>query len=449
MSSNTPNSMDSRLLASLLPSLVSQLLIVVLSLLPNNTNNSSHPSSNLFPIISNLLTSSQIATSMSLLSPSKKRKRASTSSSPSSREDGEENDGDGGENSYCSSRVPRQDIDAFKVCFRMSSCTFEWLCGLLEPLLECRDPHGSRLNISAEIRLGIGLFRFATGSDYGDIARRFRVSESIARFCTKQLCRVLCTNFRFWIAFPNANELESVASSFEGVSGFSNCCGVIGCTRFKVVKGGHCNEENLGEESVVAQIVVDNSFRILSIVAGFRGGKCDSRVLKCSTLYRDVEEGRLLNGSSIDIEAIAVPQYLVGNEGYPLLPWLMVPFVDPVPASHEDHFNVELTKMRQPALRTFASLKNWGILNKPIEEEFKTAIACIGACSILHNALLMREDYSALSEEMGDYADHDQCSQYCPESSLEENTTVQKASTVRSALARKVQDDLNSNQPTS
>lgn len=312
----------------------------------------------------------------------------------------------------------------------MSSSTFEWLSGLLEPLLECRDPVNSPLNLSAEFRLGIGLFRLATGSDYSQISKQFGVSESVAKFCAKQLCRVLCTNFRFWVGFPSSNELESVSTAFETLTGLPNCCGVIDCTRFNIVNNN--GNKKVQEDSIAAQIVVDSSSRILSIVAGFRSDKSDYEVLKSSTLYKDIEGERLLNSPKVNVNGVDVNQYLVGNGGYPLLPWLMVPFLDSVPGSCEENFNKAHSLMRASAIRTIASLKNWGVLSQPIEEEFKIAVAYIGACSILHNALLMRDDYSALCDGMGDY---DQSSQHYKDSALEENLIDGKASSIRSALA--------------
>ncbi|MDV3195263.1 MAG: hypothetical protein Q8881_03365, partial [Sweet potato little leaf phytoplasma] len=143
--------------------------------------------------------------------------------------------------------------DSFKTFFKMSSSSFEWLSGLLEPLLDCRDPIGSPLNLSAELRLGIGLLRLATGSDYSEIATRFGVTESATRFCARQLCRVLCTNFRFWVAFPNSSELGSVSEGFESLTGLPNCCGVMNCTRFKFVR--KLDSETLHSDSIGVQIV--------------------------------------------------------------------------------------------------------------------------------------------------------------------------------------------------
>ena len=428
--------MDPRKLSALLSSFVSQLLLLLLLLFNSNNSNDFVSDGNIFSILNHLLSSQEIAATLSFLSVSRKRKRTHCPESDSEPID-EDGDPDLGHR-LGDDRVRlglTRNPDSFKACFRMKSSSFEWLAGLLEPLLECRDPVGSPLNLSVELRLGIGLFRLATGSSYPEIAQQFGVSESVTRFCAKHLCRVLCTNFRFWVAFPSPEELKSVSLSFEQFTGLPNCCGVIDCTRFNIA-----NENNGSIDSIAAQIVVDSSSRILSIIAGFKGDKRDSRVLKCSSLYKDIEEGRLLNSSPVLVNGVAISQYLVGGGGYPLLPWLMVPFVDVVPGSSERKFNVAHSAMRVSALKTVASLKNWGILNKPMQEEFKAAVAIIGACSILHNVLLMREDDSALCEWVGDYVVHDQSSQHYEEASLEENSIGKEASVIRDALATEARE---------
>ncbi|KAE8711737.1 nucleoporin-like protein [Hibiscus syriacus] len=423
--------MDPRKLSALLSSLVSQHLILIIILFDSNKNddNNRHFISHgntAFAIVQHLLSSQQIAASLSFVSVSRKRKRTHCSESDSECAAGEITD----EQLDRVGLGLNWDPDSFRPFFGMKSSTFEWLAGLLEPLLECRDPVGSPLNLSAELRLGIGLFRLSTGSSYAEISRRFGVSESVTRFCAKHLCRVLCTNFRFWVAFPSPEELNSVSLEFEQLTGLPNCCDVIDCARFNIV-----NEINGGIDSIAAQIVVDSSSRILSIIAGFKGDKSDSKVLKCSTLCKDVEEGKLLNSTPLIVNGLPVNQYFIGDCDYPLLPWLMVPFVDNVvPGSFRGEFNAAHCTMRASALKTVASLKSWGILERPMREESKASVAVVGACSILHNVLLMREDDSALCEGMGDYSvQHDQSSQqhqqHHEEASIE-------ACRIRDALAK-------------
>ncbi|CAN6449771.1 unnamed protein product [Victoria cruziana] len=438
--------MEGQVRAGLLSTIVSQIAIVIVLLLssddlPFSFSFSRHRScsaSSIFSLFFHILTSSEVAASVPLLSespPPRKRRRLDF-------DDEDEGDDDEDRGGRVSSTIPASglpDSASYKACFRMSSATFEWLAGILEPLLDCRDPVGSGLNLSPGTRLGIGLFRLATGSAYSDVSRRFGVAETAARFCTKQLCRVLCTNFRFWAAFPPSPQIDAVIAGFHALSGLPNCSGAVDCTRFSVLRPS-CGSSVEEPDSVVAQIVVDSSSRILSIATGFSGDKGDARVLRSSTLYKDVEDGVLLNSPIIFLKGVRVRPYIVGDGGYPLLPWLMVPYVDPAPASCEEQFNELHYQMRLPALRTIASLRNWGILSRPIDEEMRMSVACIGACAILHNVLLMREDYSALPDCVEDYAVHDQSSQYYRDASLKECLIEKKASTVRNALAAKTRE---------
>ncbi|KAK4340220.1 hypothetical protein RND71_041682 [Anisodus tanguticus] len=369
----------------------------------------------LSPLLLHFLNTSETATTLTLIPLSKKRKRTHFSEPGAPDSDGLTRFKLGRPDSF----IPRNP-DTFKKFFNINSSTFDWLCGLLEPLLDCRDPVDYPLNLNAETRLGIGLFRLATGANYSDISRRFSVSESVAKFCVKQLCRVLCTNYRFWVGFPNSGELESVSTQFESISGIPNCCGVICCVRFKV-----------NEESIAAQLVVDSSSRIISIIAGFRGDKTDLQVLKSSTLFQDIEKGTILmNSQGLQINDVAVPKFLFGNGDYPLLNWLMLPFDDPGSQSNEENFNNAINLMRLPAVKAIESLKNWGVLRKPIEGEIKTTVASIGACSILHNMLLSREDYSAFCEDLSDYSFQKYQSSLSPGDSV--------ACAIRSALVTKV-----------
>ncbi|XP_022149126.1 protein ALP1-like [Momordica charantia] len=402
--------MDSRELAALISSLISQLLLHLFLLFPSsnphsllsNFDSDSDFYANAFPLLTHFLFSQEIASSLSFLSVSRKRKRTHLPEQLELEPSGGGGGGGRGRVHLLWTRRP----DSFRNHFRMTSSTFEWLSGLLEPLLECRDPVGSPLNLSAEIRLGVGLSRLATGCDFSTISEQFGVSESVARFCAKQLCRVLCTNFRFWVEFPCPNELESTSSAFEALAGLPNCCGVVACT---------------------------------SIVAGFRGDKDDSTVLMSSTLFKDIEEGRLLDSPPVYLHGMAVNQYFFGHGEYPLLPWLMVPFSGAVSGSTEESFNKAHRLMCIPALKAIVSLRNWGVLSQPMREEFKTAVAYIGACSILHNALLMREDFSAMADEWEGLASLDHGSQYIGEG-LNEDSTDEKASVIQRALALRARE---------
>ncbi|KAG0451445.1 hypothetical protein HPP92_026250 [Vanilla planifolia] len=296
----------------------------------------------------------------------------------------------------------------------MRSSTFEWLAGLLDPLMDSRDPTDSPFRLPTTTRLALALARLATGACYADLAARFSVSESAARFCARHLSRVLCTNFRFWLAFPSSpDHLRAVSTGFASLAGLPGCCGALGSTRFHLRHG-----------PAAAFLVADASSKILTMAAFFRGDRREIEVLKSSSLYREAEKGRLLGPE----------QYLIGDESHHLCPWLMVPFATPVPGSCEEDFNAAVRAMCWPARRALASLQKWRVLSRLREEEAtKVAMAFIGTCAILHNVLLMREDDSALQESGEEWLlNSDKCRE-----EEEEETAEKKAIFLRSSLAVK------------
>ncbi|XP_062228144.1 protein ALP1-like [Phragmites australis] len=268
--------------------------------------------------------------------------------------------------------LPPTSPDHFPLAFRVSAPTFHFLSGLLDPLL-------SHPSLPSAVILALALARLASGLPYPALAALFRVPPSAPRAASCRLRRVLLANFRFWLAFPS--EPSCTSSSSSSAASLPSCRGALGCVRFSGPTG-----------PLAAQLVVGTSSRVLSLAAGFRGNRTDLEVLRLSSFYQEVEQGRVLDST----------QYLVGDGGgYSLLPWLMVPFPGPVvPGSPEAEFNAAHKAMCRPVRRAVRSLMGWGAIARLREEESpRAAVACIGTCAMLHNVLLTREDYSALAPE--------------------------------------------------
>lgn len=306
--------------------------------------------------------------------------------------------------------LPPTSPDHYPLAFRVSAPTFHYLSGLLDPLL-------SHPSLPCPTLLALALARLASGLPYPALAALFRVPPSAPRAASRRLRRVLLANFRFWLAFPS----DSTSSSS---SPLPSCRGALACARFAGPGG-----------PLAAQLVAGASSRILSLVAGFRGDRADLEVLRLSSLYQELEQGKLLDPA----------QYLVGDgNGYPLLRWLMVPFEGTVvPGSPESHFNAAHKAMCRPARRAVRSLMGWGAIARLHEEESpRAAVTCIGTCAMLHNVLLAREDYSALAPEEGEEPENDLGTmQSQRDHAAEEGFKVDKgAVALRSALAATMSD---------
>ncbi|CAM0912938.1 unnamed protein product [Alopecurus aequalis] len=307
--------------------------------------------------------------------------------------------------------LPPTSPDHYPLAFRVSAPTFHYLSGLLDPLL-------SHPFLPSATLLALALARLATGLPYPALAALFRVPASAPRAASRRLRRVLLANFRFWLAFPS-DPTTTTSSTL-----LPSCRGALACARFAGPTG-----------SLAAQLVAGTSSRILSLAAGFRGNRADLEVLRLSSLYHELEQGKLLNPA----------QYLVGNgNGYPLLPWLMVPFQGPVaPGSPEAEFNAAHKAMCRPARRAVRSLMGWGAIARLHEEESpRAAVTCIGTCAMLHNVLLAREDYSALAPEEGEEAERDlgAMQSQSDATGVEEFKVDERAVALRSTLAATISD---------
>jgi hypothetical protein len=75
---------------------------------------------------------------------------------------------------------------------------------------------------------------------------------------------------------------------------------------------------------MVAQAVVDANKLFTSVYVGLLGSVNDQCVLRKSGLWQQVVQGGLMNVDSGYQDGI--PPYLLGDKGYPLLNWIIVPF---------------------------------------------------------------------------------------------------------------------------
>lgn len=86
-------------------------------------------------------------------------------------------------------------------------------------------------------------------------------------------------------------------------------------------------------------------------------------------------------------------EYIIGDAGYPLLPWLIVPYARGVD-KWKDDFNYMLSSTRMCVERSFGRLKGtWRILSRVLwKPRIKRLGPMIVACCVLHNLIIDRND---------------------------------------------------------
>jgi len=95
-------------------------------------------------------------------------------------------------------------------------------------------------------------------------------------------------------------------------------------------------------------------------------------------------------------------EWLLGDSGYPLEPWLLTPFSNPGDGSPESRFNVKFTSARSVVERAIGMLKGrWRCLCKQRMLHYKPTIASkiINACAVLHNICIENFDVAYEDED--------------------------------------------------
>lgn len=132
---------------------------------------------------------------------------------------------------------------------------------------------------------------------------------------------------------------------------------------------------------------MDSNKRFLDLFLGMPGSTNDSRMLRRSSLHHLGMHGNLfdrLNG--VD----GFTPFLIGDSGYPLIPWLMVPHRGPGQLSvAEQLFNRRLRRGRCVVENAFGILKQTFrelLVKSQLHITFLPDV--IVCCAILHNVLL-------------------------------------------------------------
>jgi hypothetical protein len=84
--------------------------------------------------------------------------------------------------------------------------------------------------------------------------------------------------------------------------------------------------DHSGNHSLNVQVIVDSKGRVLSAYCGSPRSVHDALVFRNSGFYRQLLQGKVLAGANIPLWGVDVGQYLVGDAGYALTLYMMVPY---------------------------------------------------------------------------------------------------------------------------
>ena len=274
--------------------------------------------------------------------------------------------------------------------FRMSEGTFNYICQELQAIIAKEDTV-MRKAIPVRQRLAIALWRLSTNSDYRTISHLFGVSRSSVCTIVREVCQAIVDILLpKYIQVPRGTLLEAIIDGFESKWGYPQCVGAIDGSHIPIVapKEFPADYHNRkGWHSIVLQAVVDHECRFWNVNVGWPGQVHDARVLSNSDLFHQAEMGTLLRNRPRVINGVNVPLIILGDHAYPLLPWLMKPFVHHGSITNEQRvYNFRHSRARMVVENTFGRLKGrWRCLIKRNDTSTDDVPLLILACCVLHN----------------------------------------------------------------
>ncbi|KAL6470608.1 hypothetical protein MHYP_G00217270 [Metynnis hypsauchen] len=222
-----------------------------------------------------------------------------------------------------------------------------------------------------------------------------------------------------FVVFPGHKPVVDIKEEFYNIAGFPRVIGCIDGTHIPITapsehEGDYVNRKSI--HSINVQIICDASHLITNVEARWPGSVHDSRIFRESALSNKFQHGRRFvgvfhmdcNSYIMEIPYVITGQYdglLLGDRGYPCLPYLMTPYSDPAPGP-QSRFNQAHGKTRARIEMTLGILKARFQCLKGLRVTPDRACNIILACVVLHNiATIQRERQPTISdmptEELG------------------------------------------------
>ncbi|KAK2991091.1 hypothetical protein RJ640_021555 [Escallonia rubra] len=279
----------------------------------------------------------------------------------------------------------------FRNAFRMSKSTFNMICEELDSAVNKKDTM-LRQAIPVRQRVAVCVNRLATGDPLRVVSKRFGLGISTCHKLVLEVCSAIKTVLMpKYIQWPDENQIKEVKSAFGQISGISDVGGTIYTTHVPIIapknsvaayfNKRHTERNQKTSYSITVQGVVNPQGLFTDVSIGWPGSMPDDKVLEKSALYKRASTGLLR-----DVR-------VVGNAGYPLMDWLLVPYTHQNLTWTQHAFNGKIEETQRVAKEAFMRMKaRWSCLQKRTEVKLQDLPAVLGACCVLHNICEMRNE---------------------------------------------------------
>ncbi|KAM7305897.1 putative nuclease HARBI1 [Ixodes scapularis] len=285
------------------------------------------------------------------------------------------------------------DVD-FQRHYRLSKDVVRWLCDELRDDPGLRRWSRARTVVTVEQQVLVALRFFATGSYQGLVGsdRNLSVHQTTVSSAVRAVAVAIVRRLGpAWVAF--AETVEERAATQEAFLRRGTLPGVVGCVdgTFVAIKGPSRFDRTVTKAlywcrklhyALNVMVVCDANMRILAVDPSMPGCSHDALVWRQSWVRQQCIAGRLIRHG----------EYLLGDSGYPLEPWLMTPVPGrPAVSTPAGRYNAAHASMRSVVERCIGLLKSrFRCVQKHrvLYHHPRIAGTIVAACAVLHNICL-------------------------------------------------------------
>ena len=262
---------------------------------------------------------------------------------------------------------------------------------MIQPFAAGRSKRTRQDVITLEKRVGITLYYLKDQGSYGMTANAFGVSIPAVSNAVKEICRIISRNLsEKLIKYPiTKQEVEDMNEKFLKKFGFPRVIGCIDGTHIPIKQPSENAHDYFSYKmkyTLNVQAICDHSGKFIDVDMKWPGSLHDARVFANSEVQKrysnetfELFHKELLPGDEL------VPQILLADPAYPLLPHVMKEFAT---CSSNDQviFNTMLRAARNQIECAFGRLKaRWRILLRPMDLKLEDVPDVVYTCFLLHN----------------------------------------------------------------
>eukprot|EP00794_Sanderia_malayensis_P020795 gene20795-22833_t len=215
-----------------------------------------------------------------------------------------------------------------------------------------------------------------------------------------------------YLTYPkDSNDWRYLAKEFAEQWNFPNCLGAVDGKHVMIECPHNADSATFNYKkfhSIVLMAICDAIYCFTFLNIGSYGSDNDSNAFAKSNFGKVFAKFPTCLGMPAEIKVgdKLLPHVLIGDDMFPLKPWLMKPFPGKKLAEDERAYNYCLSRARRTIENRFGILSAmWRIFRRPIKAEEDLVDKITKACVALHNYLRLAENSSYISSGFVDKED--------------------------------------------